>query len=118
LEGSFWKSFHKNKFINKKAGETYLKAISTEIPFLIDRKEDYFTNKVFRRSAATIGANSGLTFNQLKAGGNWSSDRIVQLYINSSNFLKKQISGKNILIFRCSFKNKKKKRRSNRGSSI
>jgi hypothetical protein len=43
-----------------------------------------FTSHAFRRSAATIYADSGASIPQLKGGGGWKSSSAAEVYVNES----------------------------------
>ena len=82
-----------NRIVNQVIGEntiaTYPKMIATflKLPNACD-----FTSHAFRRSAATIYADSGATLPQLKAGGGWNSSTVAESHINDSVASKKHIA--------------------------
>jgi hypothetical protein len=75
------------QFIGKHTNGSYPRLIATELS--LENLEQY-TSHCFRRSAATIFANSGCSLMQLKMTGGWKSDTIAQSYLAQSS-LQQQI---------------------------
>ncbi len=99
-EGKFWKQLiehHDGKSILKnqnmgihKLG-TFAKALANEIG--LDNVDD-FSSHSFRHTAATVGAESGLSEDQLKVGGGWQSLNVAKGYIQNSKMNSETITSK------------------------
>jgi hypothetical protein len=70
-----------NQVIGVNTIAEYPKKIATylQLPYCNE-----FTSHAFRRSAATIYADSGASISQLKGGGGWKSSSAAELYVNES----------------------------------
>ena len=51
-----------------------------------------FTGHTFRRTSATIVADSGASLMALKRHGRWASDRVAQRYVSESKRSKMEVS--------------------------
>jgi hypothetical protein len=92
--GRFIRMFRSGKIIKTPVGKNTLGLIPRKIAeFLkLDDPQEY-TGHSFRRTSATILANSGATHLDLKRHGRWKSDKVAEEYIAESDNVKIKTSG-------------------------
>ena len=76
----------KGTLVNSPLGINQIGLIARQVAtFLRLLNPDAYTGHCFRRTSATLAANSGIDFVQLKRLGGWKSDTVAQHYIAESS---------------------------------
>jgi hypothetical protein len=98
--GKLWKQLieHKNgttMFKNQNMGVHKLSEFAKLFAMALGLENvDAFTSHSFRHTAASIGAEAGLTEDQLKTGGGWQSLDVAKGYIQHSKMNSENITSK------------------------
>ena len=91
--GKFFRQFHKKKFTAQHRGKNFFGNAPKEIAAFLKYPEDqckFFTGHAFRRTSATLCADSGASLIDLKRIGRWKSDSVATGYIEESEYFKKK----------------------------
>ena len=84
---------HADRFTNQVIGKNQIALVPKDIAsFLKLDNADEYTFHAFRRTGATLQANSGVSVMQLKQWGRWKSDSVAQTYVADSSFSKRQLA--------------------------
>jgi len=91
-EGRMWKtwSFRNNKYHNTPVGKSFISEVPKRVATFLKKDPDIFTGHTWRRTSATIVANSGLSLLELKQHGRWKSDCVAQGYVENSDVAKEK----------------------------
>jgi hypothetical protein len=95
--GRFFMYFDKNKQPKKngQVGHNRFAELPSKVAVALgytDAESKLYTGHSFRRTAASLLAESGLSMILLKIAGNWSSDKAAQGYIDTSMGTKRSIA--------------------------
>jgi len=90
-QGKFWKTPRKDKFVNSNFGINSIAEIPKKLAIFIVQKLPLseseiseFSGHSFRRTGATLAADSGLQNRQLQTLGGWKSTKVVDEYVDRS----------------------------------
>lgn len=84
---------HADRYTKQALGKNQIALVPKDIAsFLKLKNYESYTFHAFRRSGATLQANSGVSVMQLKQWGRWKSDSVAQTYVADSSFTKRQLA--------------------------
>lgn len=91
----FFMRYNKGKIQNQPVGKnTFYKIPSIVAKFLNLPNPDSYTGHAFRRTSATLLANSGVDILNLKKHGGWKSSVIAESYVADSVYQKQNIASR------------------------
>jgi integrase len=88
-----WRTWRRGKFINSPLGKNLIMRIASQIATILGLPEPRrYTGHCFRRTAATLLADNGVSLLNLKRFGRWKSDSVAQQYVEQSEKQKEDVS--------------------------
>jgi integrase len=91
---SLWLRYNSQsgRFENRVIGRDTLAKIPRSVATDLGLDAEKFSSHSIRRTAATLGADAGLSKVNLKRAGGWKSDKVVERYFSESTNLKREAS--------------------------